>query len=132
MGALAAELPPIGQAGLDLFVHVGPDGLRLRVAELNPRPTLGRVALALERRVQRGRVGLWRVVTEREVGPIQPWAERLRAEHPLATRGHPAVVTEGVLFTADPRGAAVTSVLAVGGGLAEIEAWIVNLSGGSP
>ena len=119
--AVRAELPAIGFAGLDLFVHRTRDGLRLRVAELNPRPTMGRIALAIERRVHRGRVGLWRFVTEGEVGPLGPWAEALRAAHPTRMDRVPPLLTGGVLFTTDPRGAAITSVLVVAANLSEAQ-----------
>ena len=94
---------------------------RLRVAELNPRATMGRTAQAIERRVARGRVGLWRIVTRREIGDLEGWAAKLRAAHPLVTRGEPPVIDGGVLFTTNPEGVDVTSVLAVGESLGEVE-----------
>ena len=122
--ALLPHLPDIGYAGLDLFLHRTPDGLRLRVAELNPRTTMGRIAQAIERRVLRGRVGLWRIVTRREVGDLDAWAEALRTAHPVRTRGTPPVIEGGALFTSDPTHADVTSVLVVAESLAEAEAML--------
>lgn len=132
LAALRPLLPDLGHAGLDLFLHETPEGLRLRVAEINPRMTMGRVAQGIGRRVARGRVGLWRIVTEREAGPLAPWAAALRAAHPLRTRGDPPVVDAGVLFTSDPVGVHVTSVLVVAPSLAEAEAVLGSVGGPSP
>ena len=130
--ALLPLLPDVGHAGLDLFLHRTPDGLRLRVAELNPRMTMGRIAQAVERRVSRGRVGIWRIVTRREVGDLDAWAAALRTAHPVRTRGTPPVIEAGALFTTDPTHAEVTSVLVVAESLAEAEAMLPPGHRGSP
>jgi hypothetical protein len=121
---LTAMLPPLGWAGLDLFVHEGEAGLQLRVAELNPRTTLGRVALGVEERVHPGAFGLWLLLRAKEVGPLASLADLLTRRHPPERRGASGRISRGVIFTTDPRGAEITTVLLVGDGRAEVRSWL--------
>ena len=82
------------------------------VVELNARMHMGLVALALDRLVARGSVGLWRIVPREQLPARLP---------PLQMR--PQGIHAGVLMTNDPdRAEAVVGVLAVAGTLAEAEA----------
>jgi hypothetical protein len=123
MGALGFR----GAAGIDAFVYRSPDGLRLKpLVEVNPRLTMGRIALALERRVLRGRVGLWVQPTVRAIRragfrDVPAFADDLRARAPLRITKN--LIEDGALFTSDPAQAAlVTSVLVVGESLGACEA----------
>ena len=70
LAAIAQHLAPAmaalgfrGPAGIDALVYRVGDRLALKpLVELNPRLTMGRVALALDRRVRRDRVARWRVI----------------------------------------------------------------------
>jgi uncharacterized ferritin-like protein (DUF455 family) len=113
-----------GPAGLDAMVWKTPEGaLRFKpMNELNPRWTMGRVALALERHVAPGARAIWIIVPK---DMIDAAAARLR---------HPAVfiesksgkrVAQGVVFTTDPQAAqAVLTALVVGEAALSGEAWL--------
>ena len=113
-----------GPAGIDAMVVRAPDGrLRLKpLVELNPRVTMGRVALALQRRI-RG-VGLWMQPTVRSLraaghADAAAWAEDLARRWPLVIDPGSGLIDRGVLFTTDPTQARmVASVLLVGDTLA--------------
>ncbi|MFN7146735.1 MAG: hypothetical protein ACK4YP_23380, partial [Myxococcota bacterium] len=100
-----------GPAGIDALLYRGPDGLALKpLVEVNPRMTMGRVARALGERVRHTEVGLWVQVSRDEVraagfAGLPAWAEALRARAPLTTKGDPALIAGGALFTTDPAAA---------------------------
>lgn len=104
----AAEAHRLGYAGpigLDALIHETPDGLRLRpLVELNPRLSMGRVALALGRRLGPGAVGVWRVLSAQDLKraghrSIRDWA----ASRP-APELHPRGLWRGgVVLTTEPR-----------------------------
>jgi uncharacterized ferritin-like protein (DUF455 family) len=93
-----------GPAGIDAFVFRDPQGaLRLRpVVEVNPRLTMGRLALAMAERVAPGRPAVWRQLGAGQWGasPVA-FAQRLAREHPpqLDPRGR---LTVGAVCTNDP------------------------------
>jgi hypothetical protein len=102
-----ARLGHSGPAGVDLFLYRDPrDGsLAMRpVVEINPRWTMGRVALALEKRVAPHAVGAWVHLGGDELGgsPGAAW-KLLRAgfEDDFARSPHP-VVRRGIVATNDP------------------------------
>ncbi len=108
LGEAMANVGYVGPAGIDALVYQTPDGPRLKpLVELNPRVTMGRFALALDRRVRRGKVGLWVQRSNdqlRKLGfaGIPAWAAAIRSRAPLVVAGEPAQVTSGALFTSDP------------------------------
>jgi hypothetical protein len=103
-----------GPAGIDAIVFRDPaGGLRLKpVSEVNPRWTMGRVALALERWVAPGARCAWVMTSAGSVDAV------------AVSRAHPPEwieneagrrIARGVLFTTDPESAvAVVTALAVG------------------
>jgi uncharacterized ferritin-like protein (DUF455 family) len=108
-GPRMAALGFRGPAGIDAFLYRdAAGGLRIKpLVELNPRNTMGRVALALDRRMRRGRVGLWLQVSRRDVkraghSGFTAWQDALSASAPLRTVGSPPLLDAGVLFTTDP------------------------------
>jgi hypothetical protein len=110
LGPRMAALGFAGPAGIDALVYRERDApLRIKpLVELNPRATMGRVALGLDRRMRRGRVGLWQQVGLRELrragGPATfgAWADALARSAPLRTVGEPPLLDGGVIFTTDP------------------------------
>ena len=112
-----------GPVGLDGFIYRRADGsLAVQpVCEVNARMTMGRVALALESRVHRRRVGLWTLVRVRDLvarhGSMEAFARYLEERHPVSLhRDRGSVLLDGgVVATNDPITAkAVVGLLAVG------------------
>ena len=104
----AAEAHRLGYAGpigLDALIHETQDGLRLRpLIELNPRLSMGRVALALGRRLGPGAVGVWRVLSAQDLKraghrTIAAWA----ASRPAPELDPHGLWRGGVVFTNEPQ-----------------------------
>ncbi len=67
-----------GNFGIDAMVHLTPDGYRLRkVVEVNPRMTMGRVALELHKKSQPGKAGFFEIVRKEAVGNLDEWLASL-------------------------------------------------------
>ena len=100
-----------GRAGIDGLVYRHPDGsLRLNsLLEINPRQTMGHLALALERRLAHGSNGLWIHIhaSEAEHG-FPALAARLEARLPTQTISTPVThIRQGVVCTTDPQAAEI-------------------------
>ena len=115
--AEAHRLGYIGPVGLDALIHETSDGLRLRpLVELNPRLSMGRVALALGRRLGPGAVGVWRVLSAQDLKraghrSLLDWA----ASRPAPTLDPRGLWRGGVVFTNEPcRDTQFISALGVG------------------
>jgi hypothetical protein len=103
-----------GPAGIDAMLYRTPDGaLRFKpLGELNPRWTMGRVALALERHVAPDARAAWCIARREDLD-----AAALAASHPAhfhdAANGRR--ISRGIFFTTDPeRAKRVVTALAVG------------------
>jgi len=103
-----------GPAGIDAILHRTPSGaLQLKpLGELNPRWTLGRVALELEKHVAPGARAVWSVVRKDSVDVAS-----VQQQHPAqfvdAANGHR--IERGIFFTTDPQAAKrVLTALVVG------------------
>jgi uncharacterized ferritin-like protein (DUF455 family) len=113
----------LGPAGIDVFIFRDDAGrLRLKpIVEINPRFTMGHVALRLARRVAHGRGAMFRILNRgdlRRFGheSFTALAEQLAAEQPpTLTEAPTAQLTGGTVFLTDPeRAAAHCAVLLVG------------------
>jgi uncharacterized ferritin-like protein (DUF455 family) len=92
-----------GPAGIDAFLFRRDGAVRLRpLVEVNPRLTMGRLALALGERLAPGKSGLWRQLRGPDLRPsAQATAERLLAAHPPRIDAHGRLL-EGAVCTNDP------------------------------
>ena len=77
------------------------------MVEVNPRFTMGRVALELARRVNSARIAVWltlRVEDMRAAGfdGAGAFAAEMERRAPLSLTPRDELISEGVLFTTDP------------------------------
>ena len=97
-----------GPVGIDALVYRRDGRLRIKpIVEINPRFTMGRVALALSGRMAPGRTGVWLILTEREIRAagypgVVEFARRAEQRYPLETVSESGRISGGVLFTTDP------------------------------
>ncbi len=108
IGGALAQLGYVGPVGVDALVYRSGSDLSLKpIVEINPRTSMGRVALALRQRVNSARTALWLVVTQREAqaagfDTLGKWAERFAAAWPARLAEDGAQLSEGALFVTDP------------------------------
>lgn len=122
VGQALAQAGYQGPAGIDALLWRDATGtLKLKpLVELNPRWTMGRVALAIESRVLPGRPARWRFVSRRELPAGQDfaaWATQMQARHPAhqVHSGGGLRISEGIIATTDPeRAREILTVLVVG------------------
>lgn len=100
-----------GPAGVDAMLWKDADGcLRFKpMIELNPRWTMGRVALALEKHLMPGVPGLWKLTSQREVQQqgfksLAHFAEQVQLKSPPVFKqaGGQRRLASGAVFTNDP------------------------------
>ena len=120
-----------GPVGVDAMVYRDRDHLRLKpIVEINPRTTMGRVALKLQQAVNSARTALWLVLSRREVtaagfADLAECAAALEAAYPARLMPDGKQLSGGVLFTTDPTQArSFATVLLVGESLAECEGYL--------
>ncbi|MEE2659053.1 MAG: DUF455 family protein [Candidatus Latescibacterota bacterium] len=127
---LAPELQTrgfVGAFGVDAFVYRDETSVfRLKpVVEVNPRFTMGRVALNLAKTVNTARTALWlalpiRHFSDREFSEI---ARTLKERHPIEMTPDGEQISTGLLFTTDPRSARqFATAMCVGRNLDEVKA----------
>ncbi len=100
-----------GPAGVDAFLWKTQKGeLKLKpLVELNPRWTMGRVALELEKSLIPGVSGAWTFLTLKELARLgfsnaQEFAQTMKSKYPVQTEraGGGRRIRSGVLLTNDP------------------------------
>jgi len=70
-----------GNFGVDAMVYEGDDGLKLRkVVEVNPRMTMGRVALELLKGFGFSGAGFYQILRKSKLGDIDQWLELLDSD----------------------------------------------------
>ena len=124
-----------GALGVDAFVYrdAADGALRLKpIVEVNPRLTMGRVALALAPHIlaasTAARSAIWRVLRVKDIvdagdTDVASWASRLRQQLPLEMTPDGKQIARGVVFTNDPEQArSFVSLLVVGDDLQAIAA----------
>ena len=106
LGAEMARAGFTGPAGIDLMIVEGADGaLRLRVPlELNPRCTMGHIAMALARPLGSRSAGVWMLLTPRDVAAAgcEDFTRLLeRLSERLPTQRHAGSLRQGAFATND-------------------------------
>ncbi len=106
VGDALRELGHVGPAGVDMLVYrAGSRFLLKPIVEINPRFTMGRLALCLARRVAREAAALWLLISARQAAAAG-WASLGRLGACLAERRRPVLAADGirsgVLCTSDP------------------------------
>ncbi len=126
----------VGPVGIDLLVYRDAEGLRLKpVVEVNPRFTMGRVALRLGRRVNSARTAVWLVLSRKDItgagfADVGDFAGYMEERFPVALTLDGDQVSAGVLCTTDPeRARAFVSMLVVGESLEACKGYFEGLSG---
>lgn len=100
-----------GPIGIDLYIFGDDDGLpKLKpIVEINPRATMGRVALELMRRAAPGRSGVFRLINASQLRAagaesFSEYAAEMEARFPLRMSGYPkAKIDEGFVCLNDPQ-----------------------------
>ncbi|MEW6756168.1 MAG: hypothetical protein AB1505_35120 [Candidatus Latescibacterota bacterium] len=119
--AAMAESGYVGPVGVDALLYRDGDAVRLKpIVEVNPRFTMGRIALALRPHVAAGAAALWTVLSGRQTqgagaGDLAGLVARLPERAPLQREPQAGRLLRGVLPTTDPSSArAFASALVVG------------------
>jgi uncharacterized ferritin-like protein (DUF455 family) len=109
----------VGPAGIDALMYRNDYGIHLYpIVEINTRYTMGRLAIALDRRVHASVNARWLHISKGEIerrgeGSLQDFAVRISGLVPITRKSE--CLTSGIIFTNDPTTAkAVLSVLFVG------------------
>jgi hypothetical protein len=119
-----------GPAGVDAFVYRDANNdLRLKpIVEVNPRFTMGHVALRLTRRVAHGRGAMFRILNRGDLRRLRcegfpALAATLIKSHPPTLSPASSQLTDGAVFLTDPeRAESHCAVLLVGDAVEVLQA----------
>lgn len=109
-GEKLLELGFEGSFGLDVFIYQDPYsryGFRIKfISEINPRFTMGRVALEIGKRIVPGVASLWTHIRikdiEKKFGSKEEFIEKMSTQFPLeTTSAFKPQIKSGILFTND-------------------------------
>lgn len=125
VGKRLSEAGYRGPAGIDALVYQSPEGALLLkpIVEINPRFTMGRVALGLESHISAGQGGLWLHTTRKQIMQSygttpEEWLLSLQKQLPTKIRtqaGGPQFIEQGVIPTVNwPHIQQFLAVLVVG------------------
>jgi uncharacterized ferritin-like protein (DUF455 family) len=126
-----------GPVGIDGLVYRHNDEVWLKpIVEINPRFTMGRLALSLNRRLRTGRAGVWLIINKRDVAAagfaeFPDFAAAMQERYPVQCDDTGKTqISEGVLITNDPDHAqAYLSMLVVGRSLDACKSCFDDLPG---
>lgn len=105
-----AALSYCGPLGIDAFVYRDPVSGENRIkpiVEINPRYTMGRVALALQKKIEVSASARWSFVHHRQLKALghssfSSWIENLQQQYPLRQNPSTGKWTSGCFCTNDP------------------------------
>ncbi|WP_186649842.1 DUF455 family protein [Fluviispira vulneris] len=114
-----------GPAGIDAFIYSDKNskyGFRFKVlSEINPRYTMGRVALEISKRIQSGAFAVWAHIRIEDIlkngfHSLEDFTTQIHNKFPVIKKdGLKPLIKEGILFTNDPKSAKfVLTTLIVG------------------
>ena len=120
VGDALAAAGYVGPAGIDAFLYESNSGFRLQpLVEINPRYTMGRIALALDQKIYSRAEAVWRhwplqQVLDLGYSDFASFVTSMSERYPLIQRH--GWVEQGIIPTNDPQKAkAVLTLLMVGG-----------------
>ncbi|WP_161597777.1 DUF455 family protein [Fluviispira multicolorata] len=114
-----------GPVGIDSFIYsdpISPYGFRIKIlSEINPRYTMGRVALEISKRIQSGAYAIWAHIRVSDIlgagfTSIEDFTTQIENKFPIIkTENTKPLIKEGILFTNDPSSAkSILTTLIVG------------------
>lgn len=123
VGREAAKIGYFGPLGIDAFIYQSKGTMTLRpMIEINPRWSMGRIALALSRKIAAKHCGIWIHLTKKDLGcanltSFSELTENLRKIHPddIHESNSQKIIRAGAFSVNDPQKARQSMALLVVG-----------------